>query len=66
VSSGHKQRSQNDLILEATHNSFDFTGLIEIVSNPKLIEDWTHVLTVHDTMELGKTHSICANLLIQM
>jgi hypothetical protein len=60
VSGGHEKRSQNDLILEVTHNSFDFTGLIEIVSNPQLIEDWTHVLTVHDTMELGKnTLELC-------
>lgn len=60
VSSGHEQRSQNDLILEVTHNSFDFTGLIEVVSNPQLIEDWTHVLTVHDTMELSKnTIDLC-------
>lgn len=64
VTGGYKESKEykiNDITtIGVTHNSFDFTGLIEIVSNPHLISDWTHVLTVHDTMEIGEyTLDLC-------
>jgi len=37
-----------------THNSFDYTGLIELVDRPALLGGWrTHFFCLQDTMELG-------------
>jgi hypothetical protein len=53
-------RRQNTQFIQVVQNSFYFTGLIEIVSNPIFIESWTHVLTISDDMELGKnTLELC-------
>lgn len=53
-------RRQNSQFIQVVQNSFYFTGLIEIVSNPIFIESWTHVLTISDDMELGKnTLELC-------
>lgn len=47
--------------LEVEQNSFDYTGLIEMVNNPVLVEGWTHLLCLQDTMEATPiiTHELC-------
>jgi len=43
--------AHGSVCIEAAHNSFDYTGLIEVVNHPALIAGWTHVLCLQDTME---------------
>ncbi len=35
------------------HNSYDYTALIEFVEHPATYPAWSHVVLLHDTMELG-------------
>lgn len=36
-----------------THNSYDYTALIDYVEHPDDYPRWSHVFLLHDTMELG-------------
>lgn len=40
-------------IVEVTHNSYDYTALIDYVEHADTYPDWSHLFLLHDTMELG-------------
>ncbi len=48
VTGGYAKRAR----LKVTHNSYDYTGLIEFILNPEILKtNW--ILTLQDTMECG-------------
>jgi predicted O-methyltransferase YrrM len=54
-------RRKNTQFIQVVQNSFYFTSLIEIISNPIFVESWTHILTISDDMELGNnTLELCS------
>ncbi len=62
VSGGHAETSHahatdGALVCCVTHNSYDYTALIDFVEHPDDYPDWSHVFLLHDTMELGMDSS---------
>ncbi len=57
IAGGHEKACEYQIrgcrIIGVEHDSYDYTGMIEMVRRPELMADCSHVLCVQDTMELG-------------
>lgn len=55
-----EHESNSTKIIGVQRNNCFLTAIAEVVSNPDLISDWTHILTIDDSMQLGKnTLELC-------